>query len=1411
MSNPRIDLFFSVFEKSVQDEIMDFCRRLTAAHSDIYIAMARKAAVLCDCLEELGLIHLDGYVTSDRVLDIDEDWLAGKNITIIDDAVVSGTTLYSTIQKIKLSGVKNISVQVLTVNEKWFCEELLQDDAGKNYMVPIYNRLPDSSCIKLCNDFVRAISLVPRPYDVDFPLYKTIIITEYELQRMLVLNNWETYDVSTTLQREHNVLNFTLLPNYYELCQITKLFGVDVTRDCIIKIRVYCRLLSAAKKQYALRISPFFIFEEMHVDTVQKIFNTIVSDHYKVNATLFTEWNSTAQLRFLHFYYSHQLACFWSYRINHLLTAPFELTFSYRNLSFLFPQQYTTAVEELCKRFIKLPKEIVPIKEEELRCHDAETVYTAIDPISLNARLYEPFLEIYHTKELPCRELVLQYGSKVFLDDQYRELRNRLNKGLSFQDMVRRLSDCTQYYDIKKKVSLFIDRSVDAGIIVPIIQQEGNIVFRAYRHGEDVLFGCREELMYNKMLSLFAEYASPSVTITKMRVEKMIVLFSKIGLREKILYPYTSNFTAEPLDKDGLPMKILRVKTHIKGPVALLASALQHQRYKNIPFITGERKAMWMTNVLIQNGKLCVSSNGRGYKIKETDSNADFALLTETEMTFVQNFAELAGRISNPNIETGITFNDTDWAKVSTTLTLPDTITAVAAEMEIFSNDFSIADIVGSTGNQEMDAKHIRLFCRSFAFESIHSSEMKIDSFIGKSGQKLIQAVHFPSNVEQRIWLSYFTDELNNDSEHNNAILNQIFYEQQVWTRLIIVFVNELFIRAVERYAWLYKQLPCSKDQYNRARKRISLAHSTLEELRKQLSQYESDFQKLFDDDSSDIQIHDASKLFNIYDTLYAQYIEKDVDYSNINIFFQAIGHGIEQVEYIASNIKEMVCDVLGERGKVNAIIRFNNVLHINLSACTQEKLTEAYAHIEGIFRSEQAKIESNRQYYVSKGRPSPLFELRELPQKYKPESPFEGNSQDMWFIGYGHQIGGLMANFSRRIFYRLYQNGIDCQITYFERLSYDTCIKSNSSEFAEYHCNQFNTFVEQFKKAILFPEKIQFPCIRQICTNQVLEKSMLKPLLQKDKRFKEENTYIKQSAVSKHEYQITEYVCIEKRVDMEHGSAKTFDFGIITILPEETDAVCQVLSLHRCPSKFGKRTYYIGEIDPQDVGKVRHVICTQAIDQGESSVISAYNDMMNQYQPKFVFLIGIAGSILDSQKGKKALPGERRELDLCDVVIAKSVIDYELRKETANGVEQRGRMYNVSAESAAIINDFLVTLENQPLTAIEGSKNATLHVLFEPIGSGNAVIGNELSRIVTWLKEVNSKVVAVEMEAAGISSAFYEKELSEHNVKGLLVVRGISDMADVDKELSKPFRKPAAQNAALVAKTLMAFFPEFD
>lgn len=1394
MSNPRIERFFSVFEKSVQDEIMAFCKRLTSSHADVYIIMARKAAAFCDCLEELGLVHLDGYVTSDRALDINGEWLRGKEVIIIDDAVVSGTTLYTTIQKILLCGVKSVNIQILTVNEAWYNPELLEDEAGHSYLFPVYNKLPDNLCIKLCNDIVHSISLVPRPYDIDFPLYRSIHFTEYEIHRILVLNNWETYDLRTDLQKQHDIINFTLLPNHYELCRISEIFGIDVTQHCIIKIRIYGRLLSRAKKQYAIRISPLVIFHEMNIDTAQQIFNTIISDHSRIDALLFADWSSQAQLRFLQFYYSHQLATFWLYRINHLLRESVELVYSYRNLSFLFPEKYVSAVEILNKRLIKLSPDVLPMSDTMSRSHDAYSVYQTIDPVSINARLYEPFLEMYHEKELPCRRLVVKEGKKVFQNDAYRGLRNRLNEGLSFQDLEHRLSDCVSYYDIGKKVSLFIDYSIDAGIIVPIIQQDGCIIFRAYRHGEDVLFGHREEMMYIKMLSMFAQYAGSTDGISKIRVEKMIVLFSKIGLKEKILYPYTSNFTADPLDANRLPMKILRVKPYLKGPVALVGSALQHQKNKNIPFITNERKSMWLTNILIQNGQLIPNSNQKKYCIQDLSNDIDISLLTEPELTFLQNFAELTGRISNPSGEAGVIFSDNDWAKVSVTLTLPDTVTAVAAEMEIFSNSFLISSLMALTGDKQRDMKQIKYFCGGHAFESVHNAIMKINSFSYKNGQELIRAVHFSSSIEQRIWLSYFSEELNNHSDENNASLTAIFYEQKVWAHLMSALVNTILVCSVERYVEHYGELPIPKSQYTRAKERQTLSFQCLDTLKANLPH----------------RTGDAEKLLALCEYIRPKCLHSLTNETEARTLLLAIQQVIEQIDRIASNIEETVCDILGERGKIHEIIRFNHVLHISLSACPEDRREEACRLIEYAYRAEQQAIIRVQQSYRSRGEPIPTMEIRELPQKYKPEPLFDTAAQDMWYIAHGIRMDQRIAFFAKNIFYRLYQSNIDCQIAIFEKLSYDSCIKSNSSEFAEYHCNQFNNFIEPFKKDVIFPQQNHAPCILHICQNHLLESSRCQEEFEKDACYRLVDSVEKTGpALSKTNYRINKYVCTaERKVVMDLSNA--FDFGIITILPEEMDAAKQILSLRKLPHKFGERIYYAGEVDSQEGMDARRIICTQTIDQGEFSVINAYRDMMDKYHPKFIFLIGIAGSILNSQNSILSHSDERLELDLCDVVIAKSVIDYELRKETDKGIEHRARIFDVSAESISVVNDFLVALETTPLAATEGSKNDTLHILFEPIGSGNAVIGNELSEIVTWLKDVNSKVAAVEMEASGISSAFYESRLSNHAVQGLLIIRGISDMANVDKARSKAFRKPAAQNAALVARKLMETFPDF-
>jgi adenosylhomocysteine nucleosidase len=64
-------------------------------------------------------------------------------------------------------------------------------------------------------------------------------------------------------------------------------------------------------------------------------------------------------------------------------------------------------------------------------------------------------------------------------------------------------------------------------------------------------------------------------------------------------------------------------------------------------------------------------------------------------------------------------------------------------------------------------------------------------------------------------------------------------------------------------------------------------------------------------------------------------------------------------------------------------------------------------------------------------------------------------------------------------------------------------------------------------------------------------------------------------------------------------------------------------------------------------------------------------------------------------------------------------------------------------------------------------------------IGSGDAVIADAQAEILTYLASFNDKVLAVDMEAGGLSLARYERPVITGRPCGWVVIRGISDTAD--------------------------------
>ena len=349
LDNPRIKKLLNCFDTNTQAYLLDFCDRISNLQADVYIIMARKASCFFNCLEELGLIHFNGYVTSERILDMSTDWLKDKSVVIIDDAIVSGTSIYKTIEKLKEADVKSIDVHVLTVNEKWFQPKLLTDDK-KDYLYHDCNKQPDSKCIDLCYSLVNAILIQPRPYDIDFPLYTPIKLDAIKFNHILNNMGWSSHDVSSSVQKENNVFSLSILPNNHTIDRFSKLMGFNFNKDCFIKIRIYGTHISKKKELYELRVVPMVILNKLSTNDIDSLFNALLKNGtYNEFLRYFTSYKS--KLRLLQFYFATQLSKLWFEDINYILNANMrEITrFSERNLSFLFPKEIIQYIDSICQ------------------------------------------------------------------------------------------------------------------------------------------------------------------------------------------------------------------------------------------------------------------------------------------------------------------------------------------------------------------------------------------------------------------------------------------------------------------------------------------------------------------------------------------------------------------------------------------------------------------------------------------------------------------------------------------------------------------------------------------------------------------------------------------------------------------------------------------------------------------------------------------------------------------------------------------------------------------------------------------------------------------------------------------------------------------------------------------------------
>lgn len=589
------------FRGEMRTNVIEFGKRLWEMDSDVYIFMARKAACFFDCLREQNLAGVRGLAISDRVLDMDLSFLRGKRVTLVDDCVFSGTTLFHAKTAVESAHAASCDTLSLSVNRDWIRPQLLPGGSEAdllNFVEPLL-QLDDSQSVQQCYDIVRAISIFPRPYDVDFPHTKSIKMSQAGLEQLLRTPGWEPYDVSSHFQTDHQVRVFTVLPSDGVKASLFREHAGLESIAQAVKLRLYTKKLSA--KSWSVRLVPIVVLGAL--DQAELL--TDACWGAQLNATLSAAgFNSPkSRYRLLQFLLSTSLLrSFAGFATGD--TAPLDVEVRKDLAEMAFGSHYSDFIHEANQAVsrIALPHAVIEPPSATTSAFDSTPV-TVSTGGELVAECVKPFTWLYRNLEIPARKAVRESGLQQSLDQTRADL-VRLGRGFSLRALIDRLS--SKEIDVTRFATIFLDRAIDLGIAVPTIVEDAGTIYRAFRHGEDAVFGEVEERL--TVLALQAYMDSRGIgSIYGLELQKFVVLFAQIATRDGALMERLN-----ATESVNYGCQVLSIKGHLHGPVPTLVIRDPSGEI-GAPFVDGNTyPAPWLTHVWQRRDILNLDRGGVG-------------------------------------------------------------------------------------------------------------------------------------------------------------------------------------------------------------------------------------------------------------------------------------------------------------------------------------------------------------------------------------------------------------------------------------------------------------------------------------------------------------------------------------------------------------------------------------------------------------------------------------------------------------------------------------------------------------------------------------------------------------------------------------------------------------------------------
>ncbi len=919
-----------VFDQTMRQQILDYAAYINQSNADVYIVMARKCACFTSFLQDLNLIIFNGLVITDKRLEYDLEVVRGKKVLIIDDIVVSGTSIYNVIDTVK-PVANSVQAIVLGVNTKWFEKEILENEEN-SYICAPYNNYSDSECMQICSNLVRCFALATIPYDVDFPTFSSIKLSQALFSQIIAFDDWYSFDVSSQIQAENGVKTISLLPTQELINELSAEIGINVGTYAFCKIRLFVRYINKKKETCVVTAVPYFLVNEIADDCVVELYKKFIGIKEE---TL----SSIAKLRVLQFVFSVKLYNRWVEKINKVTGKTINTQFNFSKFNSVFPADMFDAVLNSVKN-INICK-CLDIKEIEhvdysneiskLNIHDSSTI------ASLQARLVEPFTDLYLNKELEARALVKRFKKQVFQDREYRRKVDRLKSGYSY-NFLRQIieKDCGDNFNVDVIVSLFIDKAIDAGVIVPIIvyDKTRKILYRAYRHGEDVPFGEKEEKLCALMLKDYQSMGGAS-SISKLRLEKLLVLLLRIGLHLKLFTRFASNTQNEDLlyntKKLHTPNKSANITSYLFGDVVTIDAVDGNGEAIREHYIRNKNDAVWLSGILEEKGIITLNELKK-YSVEDNI----YLEVDAQERSCAQSIGQVFGYLYREAEETKKIddFNDM-LTQLSTCLFPRDITSALAAEIAIFSSYWQNKNkkFYELLNSNELDLltkelKHEKLY------SAVNSGQKKYTSFMDRMPLKYISNVteYLKEKVKTNclispilsLWESFWPSSIVWTEESIPQDLLAIITREGVWILLM-----NCYIRGVLYF------IDSGKDSV--------IYLNEIIDYKNKLKTYTK-----------------SEKAIKIVETLLCD-LENSIIAENKAKLLKALFERVEDLVGTSLSILQESDLIINRFGQVNKISRYNNALFISPISDSEELFEKTvYDQFNGIDSSELRVVHKN-------------------------------------------------------------------------------------------------------------------------------------------------------------------------------------------------------------------------------------------------------------------------------------------------------------------------------------------------------------------------------------------------------------------------------------------------------------------